>query len=207
MIKQQIHTFNVSNEDVIEIIERFSREQFVPEPYEPMAYADIHLPIGHEQVMLSPAEQGRILQELNIQKNETVLEVGTGTGYVTALLASQAKHVYSIDVFEDFVKQAQTNLNLLNIANVTLEVGNAANGWLAHQPYDVIVITGALHQLPNDFLEELNVGGRIFAILGTSPAMKAVMITKTKKGFETQSLFDTDIPVLLHAAEEPTFQF
>ncbi len=204
MIKQQIHTFKVFDSNLLGIIEQIPREQFVPGEYVGIAFADVALPIGHGQIMFPPAEQARILQELAIGEDEAVLEVGTGTGYLTALMARLAKHVYSVDVFDDFVNQAQLRLKKLNIVNVTLETGNAASGWLAHQPYDVMVITGALPQLPHEFLSQLKPGGRIFAVLGESPAMRATVIDKTGA---MQSLYDTDIPVLLPAESASQFRW
>ena len=156
--------------------------------------------------MMPPRVEARILQALNIQADETVLEVGTGSGYVTALLASLAEHVYSVDINTEMTRTAGEKLADHGIINVVLETGDAARGWDAHAPYDVIVLTGSLPLLPDNFKQALTVGGRLLAIVGDTPAMDVVLITRVGESEWTQeTLFETDLPPLINAPEPDRF--
>jgi protein-L-isoaspartate(D-aspartate) O-methyltransferase len=167
---------------------------------------DTTIPLGNEQVMMPPRVEARILQALNIHADETVLEVGTGSGYVTALLASLGDHVYSVDINAEMTRTAGDKLADHGISNVTLETGDAARGWDAHAPYDVIVITGSLPLLPANFKQALNVGGRLVAIVGDSPVMEVVLITREGKSeWAQETLFETDLPALINAPEPERF--
>ena len=206
MIEQQIRPWEVLDQRVLDLLNELPRENFVPQRYRKLAYADTTIPLGDEQVMMPPRVEARILQGLNIQADETVLEVGTGSGYVTALLASLAEHVYSVDINAEMTRTAGEKLADHGIINVTLETGDAARGWDAHAPYDVIVITGSLPLLPNNFKQALNIGGRLLAIVGDAPAMDVVLITRVGESEWTQeTLFETDLPALINAPEPERF--
>ena len=206
MIEQQIRPWEVLDQRVLDLLNEIPRENFVPKRYLKLAYADTTIPLGDEQVMMPPRVEARILQALNIQADETVLEVGTGSGYVTALLASLAEHVYSVDINTEMTRTAGEKLADHGIINVVLETGDAARGWDAHAPYDVIVLTGSLPLLPDNFKQALTVGGRLLAIVGDTPAMDVVLITRVGESEWTQeTLFETDLPPLINAPEPDRF--
>jgi protein-L-isoaspartate(D-aspartate) O-methyltransferase len=206
MIQQQIRPWDVLDQRVLDLLDKMPREDFVPEAYRNVAYADIAIPLGHAEVMLPPRVEARMLQALNIQPHETVLEIGTGSGYVTALLAKLARHVYSVDIHPKFIEAAALKLAAHGIVNVTLETGDAARGWTNYGQLDVIAITGSLPILPDTFPQSLKVGGRLFAIVGDAPAMEAMLITRlSEHEFRRENLFETDIPVLRNAAQPNRF--
>lgn len=206
MIVQQIQPWNVRDDKVLDLLQRLPREDFVPADYKIHAFSDINIPLGNGQEMMSPKLEAYMLQALQIQEQDKVLEVGTGTGYVTALLASQARHVITVDIDADVSKRAEEKLSAHQITNVTYDVGDAAKGWDNQKPYDVIVITGSLPILPETFQRSLNVGGRLFAIVGDAPAMEVLLITRTKNNEWTHEvLLETDIPALINAAEPERF--
>jgi len=208
MIKQQIYVNKVVDEKIVDLFRKIPREQFVPQQYMRLAFTDMFIPLGHDQVMMRPMEEARILQALNIQNYETVLEVGTGSGFMTALLAMQAKHVFSVDIIEDFTQQAQQKLDKLDIRNVSLMTGNAARSWAQAAPYDVIVITGSLPILPHEFRQHLNVHGRIFVIEGAQAAMSAKLYSKlADDNWQVNTLFETHIPPLVEAHLVKKFEF
>ena len=206
MIVQQIQPWNVRDDKVLELIQRLPREDFVPADYKIHAFTDIKIPLKNGQEMMEPKLEAYMLQALQVQGQDKILEIGTGTGYVTALLASQSRHVVSVDIDEDAQKLAEEKLSAHQITNVTFEVGDAALGWDKQKPYDVIVITGSLPILPEIFQRNLNVGGRLFAIVGDAPAMEAILITRVKDNEWTHEvLLETDIPALINAAEPERF--
>ena len=206
MIVQQIQPWNVRDDKVLELIQRLPREDFVPAEYKVHAFTDMNIPLSNGQEMMSPKLEAYMLQALNIQDQDKVLEVGTGTGYVTALLASQSRHVITVDIDEDALKRAEEKLNAHQITNVTYEVGDAALGWDNHKPYDVIAITGSLPILPEAFQRNLSVGGRLFAVIGDAPAMEVILITRVKNNEWTHEvLLETEIPALINAAEPERF--
>ncbi len=208
MIKQQLRTWGVLDEDLLALIAQTPRENFVPEEYKSLAYADMNIPIGHEQKMLTPMEEARILQALAVKPHEKVLEVGTGSGYVTSLLAQQAKQVISVDIISDFMTPAAKRLADLSISNTTFITGNAAQGWAEDEPYDIIAVTGSLPFLPQAFRDQLKVGGRIFAIIGQAPAMEASLITRMDEDtWSQQGIFETVVPPLLEALQPEQFHF
>ena len=150
MVTQQVRAWDVLSRDTLELMLSLSREDFTPKAYKNLSYADMQIPLGDGQVMLTPAEEGKMLQALDILPTETVLEIGTGSGYFTALLAKLANHVYSIDILGQMTELAHSNLGGFNFNNITLETGDASLGWVEHAPYDVIVITGSMPELPKD---------------------------------------------------------
>jgi len=206
MIAQQIQPWNVRDDKVLELLQRLPREDFVPADYKDFAFTDMSIPLGNGQQMLTPKLEAYMLQALQVQDQDKVLEIGTGSGYVTALLASQSRHVITVDIDADMQKLAEEKLNAHQITNITYEVGDAALGWDKQKPYDVIAITGSLPILPEIFQRNLNVGGRLFAIVGDAPAMEAILITRVKDNEWTHEvLLETNIPALTNAAEPERF--
>ncbi len=208
MVVQQIRPWYVLDDSVLDMLYKIKREDFVPLENRSMAFVDMEIPLGYGQVMLAPKAEARILQVLKIQKTDKVLEVGSGSGYMTALLAEKGGHVYSVEIVPELESMAEKNLKAYNINNVTLEQGDAAQGWTKHAPYDVIVLTGSTPVLPEVFKQSLNIGGRLFAIVGEDPVMQALLITR--KGldeFITDPLFETVTVPLINAQQAEKFVF
>ena len=206
MVLQQIRPWDVLDQRVLDLLEEMPREDFVPESYRKLAYADIAVPLGHAEVMMPPRVEARMLQALNIQSSETVLEIGTGSGFTTALLAKLARHVFSVDIHAEFTEAAAQKLTAHGIINVSLETGDAARGWPNCGQVDVIAITGSLPLLPEAFEQSLKPGGRLFAIVGDSPAMEALLITRLSEDeFRRETLFETDLPALRNAPHPNRF--
>lgn len=208
MVEQQVRTWDVLDPRVLELMGTLNREDFVPLEFRKVAYADMALPLGHEQVMLPPREEGRILQALQIKPTDKVLEIGTGSGYFTALLAQQAASVTTVDIFPDFTAAAKARLAHLELDNVTLCTGDASEGWDSETTYDVICITGSLYRLPESYKQQLAVGGRLFVVMGQEPAMKAELLTHyNKQEWGRNVLFETVVPALVNAVYPPVFTF
>jgi protein-L-isoaspartate(D-aspartate) O-methyltransferase len=208
MVEQQIRTWEVLDQRVLEVLFKVQREQFVPDAYRPLAFADMEIPIGNGEKMLQPKLEARMLQELALKPADRVLEIGTGTGYMTALLASFAGAVYSVDIYAEFTRAAAARLAANGISNVTLESGDAAQGWDKHAPYDAIVITGSLPLLPDSFKASLNPGGRLLVVVGEAPVMEAQLITRVSgAAYNAVSLFETCIAPLKNARQPQRFVF
>jgi protein-L-isoaspartate(D-aspartate) O-methyltransferase len=208
MIEQQIRTWEVLDTAVLELLKQVPREDFVSEQYKGLAFADLEIPIGHGQTMLSPKMEARIVQALQIKPSDRVLEIGTGSGYLTALLAKLAGHVYSVESVAELSETARARLASRGIRNVTLEIGNAAQGWAAHAPYDVIVYTGSLPVAPESVRNSLTMDGRLFVVVGEAPVMQATMIRRVAAdGFHREVLFETCVPALSCAPQPERFQF
>jgi protein-L-isoaspartate(D-aspartate) O-methyltransferase len=207
MIENQVRAWEVLDQRVLDVMIRVPREEFVPPRYHDLAFADTEVPLGHGQAMMAPKVEGRLLQALDVQPSDIILEVGTGSGYLTALLANLGHHVYSVEIFPDFSTQAGKRLAAHGLHNVTLEKGDAAHGWPARAPYDVIAVAGSLYSLPDSFRRNLKVGGRLFVVLGEAPAMEAVLITREKDGWARESLFETVLAPLVNAPQPPRFVF
>ncbi len=208
MVEQQIRPWEVLDPKVLDLLFKVRREDYVPDTYQSLAFADLEIPIGHGETMLSPKLEARILQELAINPDDRILEIGTGSGYMAALLASQGAHVYSIDIVEAFTHSAAARLAQHGIRNVTLETGDAARGWDKHGPYDVIVLTGSTPMLAENIQQSLKAGGRLFAVVGEAPAMEAQLITCAATGtYGTIGLFETVIPPLHNAPQRARFVF
>ena len=207
MIEQQIRPWDVLDDRVLEVLSATPREAFVPEKYRALAFSDICIPLPHDQCMMPPKLEGRLLQSLALQSTDSILEIGTGSAYLTACLAGIGQRVHSIDLFEDFTDAARSKLDSHNINNVTLESGDAAAGWPGEQRYDAIAVTGSLPTLHQGFHTLLNPGGRLFVIVGKPPIMQALLITRVgEQEWNHESLFETSIPPLLHAPEPPAFR-
>lgn len=206
MIEQQIRTWEVLDPRVLEVIAATPRERFVPEPYRRLAFADLEIPLGHGQVMMPPKLEARMLQALDTQAHDRVLEIGTGSGYVTACLARLGAHVESVEIFEDLTAAARDRLAEAEIRNVSLACGDAANGWGEGERFDVIAVTGSLPEYRSCFEEALAVGGRAFVIVGESPIMEAILVLRVgEREFSRSPLFETVVPPLLHVERRPRF--
>lgn len=208
MVEQQIRPWNVLNQDVLDLLSKVKREEYVPEIYRTLAFVDMEIPLGNGEVMLAPKMEARIVQELNLKKTDRVLEIGTGSGYMTALLAHQVDHVFSVEIVPELKADAERKLKAHDVDNVTLEVGDAAQGWAKHGPYDVIVLTGSVPVLPDAFLKSLKPGGRLFAMVGDAPVMEANLVTCVAEGvFNTVELFETCVAPLKNALQPERFVF
>ncbi|WP_338073431.1 protein-L-isoaspartate O-methyltransferase [Halorhodospira halophila] len=208
MIRRQIRPWNVLEPRVLEALEAIPREDFVPEHLRGMAYSDLQLPLGNGEVMMEPRLEGRMLQELDPAPGEKALEVGTGSGYVTACLAHLCGHVTSVELHADLHRQAQQRLEAAGVAEGTeLVQGDAAHGWHDAQHYDVISVTGSLPELHDGFHSSLTIGGRLFVIVGQGPMMEALRITRTgPNAWSTQSVFDTAVPPLRGLTKRDPFK-
>jgi protein-L-isoaspartate(D-aspartate) O-methyltransferase len=208
MIEQQIRPWNVLDQDVLDLLHVVKREQFVPAAYRNLAFADVEIPLPGGEAMLAPKFEARIMQETGVKKHETVLEIGTGSGYMAALLAHRAAKVTTVEINPETAELAKKNLANAGIHNVTVEVGNGAQGWEKGAPYDVIVISGALEVLPEAILKQVKVGGRVAAIVGQAPVMEAAIITRTGENtYSTIKVFETNVRYLTGAPVPSHFQF
>ena len=208
MIEQQIRPWNVLDQDVLDLLHVVKREQFVPAAYQNLAFADVEIPLPGGETMLAPKIEARVMQETGVKKHETVLEIGTGSGYMAALLAHRAARVTTVEINPETAELAKKNLANAGIHNVTVEVGNGAQGWEKGAPYDVIVISGALEVLPEAILKQIKVGGRVAAIVGQAPVMEAAIITRTGENtYSTVKVFETNVRYLTGAPALSHFQF
>lgn len=208
MIKQQLRTGNVVDESIIQLYHQIPRDAFVPSKYASFAYSDMHIPLSHHQCMMTPLEEALLLQSLELKGHETVLEVGTGTGFLTALLSRLCKRVISVDCFADFTKSANKVLTAHNCLNVELTTGDAQQGWLDLAPYDVIVFTGALAQLNETQRLQVLPGGKLFAIIGTQPVMQGRLYTMDfDKNWNNKLVFQTKLPSLILPYQVKPFVF
>lgn len=208
MIEQQIRPWEVLDPRVLNALHEVHREDYVPRHYRNLAFADMHIPLDHGQVMMQPKQEARLLQELALKPEDRVLEIGTGSGHVTALLAHLAGQVETVDIFPDFTETARTRLSDRGVTNVTFHEGDAARGWESERTFDAIFLTGSVAELPAGFRELLADGGRLAAIVGRDPVMEAVLVEHVvDRQYRTVSLFDTSLPPLIHAEAEPSFVF
>jgi len=206
MIEQQIRPWDVLDQRVLDVLATTPRENFVPEKYQALAFTDTHIPLGHEQVMMDPKLEGRLLQSLAIQPEDRVLEIGTGSGYLTACLAKLAKHVTSIEIYPEFIAAAKERLDAAGCNNISLHETDAMSGNITDGPYDVIAVTGSLPLDGTVFNQYLARGGRLFIINGQLPIMEAQVITRAGANrFTSESLFETSIPPLVNATQANEF--
>lgn len=206
MIEQQVRPWEVLDPRVLEVLRVIKREDFVPPRYRSMAFADLPLPLGHGEMMMRPVVEGRMLQALAARPEDTVLEIGTGSGFITACLAELGREVTSIDIDAEFVRAARPRLECLDCANVRFEVADAVTGYEPGRSFDLVCVTGAVHTVPDRFKSWLAPGGRLFAVRGAAPAMEAVLLTRVGDAeFLEQSLFETDLPYLVNAAPPRRF--
>jgi protein-L-isoaspartate(D-aspartate) O-methyltransferase len=208
MIEQQIRPWNVLDTDILDLLHVVKREQFVPAAFQNLAFADVEIPLPGGEAMMTPKLEARALQELGLRKHETVLEIGTGSGYMAALMAHRAARVTTVEINPQIKELAEKNLAKAGISNVTVELGNGAQGWDKGTQFDVIVISGALEVLPEAFLQQVKVGGRIAAIVGEPPAMEFNIITRTgENAWNTVKVFETNVKYLSGAPAVSHFQF
>jgi protein-L-isoaspartate(D-aspartate) O-methyltransferase len=203
MIEQQVRPWDVLDPRVLDALGRVRREDFVPPRYRKLAFGDFEIPLEHGEMMMKPVVEGRMLQALSIAPDEEVLEIGTGSGFVTACLAELARSVTSIDVHADFVDRAAARLR--DTVSVRFEVADALT-YTPGRPYDAVAVTAAVAAVPAHFREWLRPGGRLFVVRGASPSQEALLITRRADGgFTEESLFETDLPYLRGAAPQPRF--
>ncbi len=206
MIEQQIRPWNVLAQDVLDLLTVVRREEFVPAAHRSLAFFDTEIPLPGGESMLAPKVEARILQEANVKKHEQVLEIGAGSGYMAALLASKARHVTTVEIDPVLKAMAEENLSGYGVTNVSVELGNGAQGWQGE--YDVIVISGALPFLPDAFLKQIKVGGRVLAIIGEAPVMSLQVITRTSdQVYDTVDVFELMAKPLHAASEHSHFTF
>ncbi len=200
MIEQQIRPWDVSDSIVLDLMLKTPREKFVPAEFQHLAFSDTNIPVGHDQVMMSPKLEARILQALKIQPHERVLEIGTGSGYVTALLAQLGESVTTEEIHADLSAQAAERLQSLQLNNVDFVVTDSLKNREFQNRYDVIVITGSLPVLDPLFQEQLEIGGRLLMFVGESPVLDVCLITRfSEQEWQQESLFETDLPALIGA--------
>ena len=212
MIEQQIRPWDVLDTDILELLMVVKREAFVPSAYRSLAFIDTEIPLPGGENMLMPKFEARILQELSVKKHENVLEIGAGSGYMAALLAYKARHVTSVEILPELVKMAKDNLSAYGIDNVDVVQGDGARGWpagAAGEPsWDVIVLSGSVPVIPQAFLQQLRVGGRMFIVSGEAPAMSAQVVTRMSDvGYSTVKVFETVIKRLQNADTPSNFTF
>lgn len=208
MIEQQIRPWNVLDQDVLDLLLVVKREEFVPAAHKALAFVDTEIPLPGGEAMFTPKLEARILQEVQVKKHENVLEIGAGSGYMAALLAHKARHVTTVEILPELKTMAEMNLSKAGIGNVTVELGNGAQGWAKGAPYDVIVISGALEELPDAILKQIKVGGRVAAIIGQAPVMTAQIVTRVSEtAYDTVKVFETNVKPLADAVTASRFTF
>lgn len=208
MVEQQVKPWEVLDGRVLELLETIQREDFVPIRYRKMAFTDMAIPLDHDQNMMKPVVEGRMLQALELKPDETVLEIGTGSGFISACLAKMAKSVVTVDIHEQFAKEAGARLKEKGIDNVEFETGDAMTGWQPEQAHDVVVVTGSVQEIPDHFRGWVNPGGRMFVVSGEGPAMEAKLLTKLNATeWREESLFETDLARLINAEKAEEFEF
>jgi len=204
MVEQQVRPWDVLDPRVLSVIGRTPREDFVDPAYRELAYADLSLPIGHGQFMMKPVVEGRTLQSLAIAPHERVLEIGTGSGYLTACLAQLGRGVHSLEINPALAEAARARLDAQHLHAATVETADAMH-WLSDERFDVVCVTGAVAEVPARFLEWLAPNGRLFVIHGQSPVMEATLWQGGVNAARPESLFETDIPYLVGGEPTPRF--
>jgi protein-L-isoaspartate(D-aspartate) O-methyltransferase len=213
MVEQQVRPWDVLDQSVLDLLFVVKREDFVPAPYQALAFTDMEIPLNVDGVetgesMWSPKLEARIVQEVVLRPHDTVLEIGTGSGYLSALLAHKAHHVLSIEIDPHLKAFAERNLARAGVHNVRVELGDGSRGWAGKAPYDVIVVTGSLPVVPDVLKSQLRVGGRMAVIVGEEPVMSAQLITRaTETGFDVLKLFETSVKPLKNAERPSRFRF
>jgi protein-L-isoaspartate(D-aspartate) O-methyltransferase len=208
MVENQIRPWEVLDQQVLDLLYLVKREDFVPAAYRMLAFSDMEIPIGQGEHMWQPKMEARVLQELAIKPTDQVLEIGTGSGYFAALLAGRAQHVYSVEIHPELKASGEANLRRAGVANVTVELGDGASGWTKRAPCDVIVLTGSTPVLPQQLLQQMKVGARLFAVVGNPPVMAARLMTCTADGvYNSIDLFETSIAPLANAPAGERFSF
>ena len=207
MIEQQIRPWDVLDKGVLGLLAVVRREDFVPAAYRALAFVDTEVPLGEGESMLPPRVEARMLQDLQVQRHERVLEIGTGSGFMAALLGHRAQSVITLEVKPALAKAAAENLKRSGAANVTLVQADGVHGYAAEAPFDAIVLSGSVAKVPVELLNQLKPGGRLVAVEGSAPVMEVVRYTQGAKGVERLALFDIDAPRLVGFPEPPRFHF
>ena len=212
MIEQQIRPWEVLDQSVLDLLGVVHREGFVPPAYRALAFVDMQVPLrehgAHGQCMLEPKVEARLLQELQLRRSDKVLEVGAGSGHMAALLAHQARHVHTLEIVPELAALARDNLRRAAVRNVTVHEGDGARGLAGEAPFDAIVLSGSVAEVPQTLLDQLSVGGRLVGIVGEEPMMRAVLVRRVgERDFAHVELFDTVAPRLLGFDERPRFRF
>jgi len=208
MIEQQVRPWNVEDSSVLELLASVKREDFVPLAHKALAFADLEIPLPGGQAMLPPRLQARLLQDLALQPTDKVLEIGTGSGYTTALMARQAQRVLSLEINPDIATLARANLQKANITNIEVRVADGAAGAAADAPFDAILLGGSVTEVPQALLSQLKVGGRLIAVVGNEPIMHAMLIERTSQThYKTTEKWDSNAPRLKNFPEPSAFKF
>jgi protein-L-isoaspartate(D-aspartate) O-methyltransferase len=208
MVEQQIRPWDVLDKAVLQVLSELPRELFVPQAYQALAYTDTAIPLGHGQEMVPPRVDARLMHDLQLQGTEKVLEIGTGSGYLTALLAKRAQHVLSLEINPDLAQTATHNLQRAGVTNAQIRVANGSNGAKVDGPFDAIVLSGSVSEVPSALLQQLKVGGRLLAIVGEDPVMSATLFTRTDDAnWSSKTLWDSYAPRLQGFTEPTRFHF
>jgi len=208
MIEQQIRPWEVLDPQVLELLTVVRREDFVPLAHKALAFVDMEIPLGHGQVMLAPRVQARMVQDLAVQKTDKVLEIGAGTGFTTALLAHQGARVLGLEANAELAAQANANLQKAGVSNAQVRHADGSQGAAGEGPFDAILLSGSVAEVPQHLLDQLAVGGRLIAITGDEPMMRATRVTRTgPSSFVTSQPWDANAPRLAGFAETPAFNF
>lgn len=208
MVENQVRPWEVLDSRVLEAIGRVHREDFVAVAHRQLAFADLCLPLGHGEVMMKPVIEGRVLQALELLPADRVLEIGTGSGFLTACLAGLSAQVTSVDIHADFIAAATQRLHSTGVGNATLHVGEAVSAWQPDDQFDALLVTGAVFTVPPRWLSWLKPGGRAVVVRGQSPVQHAILLTHEGNGrYREEILFETDLPYLTHAEPPSRFVF
>jgi protein-L-isoaspartate(D-aspartate) O-methyltransferase len=213
MVEQQVRTWEVLDQSVLDLLLVVKREEFVPPAYRSLAFMDLEIPLKIDGVdtgefMFTPKVEARFLQELGIKPHEHVLEIGTGSGFMAALAAHKAQHVLSVEIDERLARFGAGNLARAGVRNVKVDFGDGASGWSARAPYDVIIVSGSLPALPDSLLSQLKIGGRMSVVVGDAPVMTAQIVTRIGDGaYDRLPLFETNVKPLRNAWRPSTFRF
>ncbi|MBU0653802.1 MAG: protein-L-isoaspartate O-methyltransferase [Gammaproteobacteria bacterium] len=208
MIEQQIRPWNVLDETILSTFGFIPRENFVSAEYRKLAFADVEIPLGNGEYMMHPRVEARMLQALAITPDDNCLEIGTGSGFVTACMAHLSKHVDSVDIHADFTRQAEERLLNTELKNYTLHTGDALRDWTSGGLYNVIAVTGSVPTYLQRFEEQLAPGGRLFIVVGTGSSMRAMLVTRQENGeFIRANLFETSLKPLVGADSGSSFVF
>lgn len=208
MVQKQIRSWNVHDQNILNLLTLCPRERFVPSNYQQLAFADIQIPLGHDQVMLQPSVIGRILIALDLEGTENILEIGTGSGYLTALLAQLGRSVTSIEINGALAKEASNRIQALGLNNVEIINGDAFTVLHGSKGFEIVVLTGSVQHLPRQLINQTKIGGFLFAIVGTEPVMQACIFTRIKEEEWSKTiLFETVTPPLRESLNATTFEF
>ena len=206
MIENQVRPWEVLDPRVLDVLSAVRREDFVPARYRNLAFADTALPLGHDEVMMKPVIEGRVLQALGLNADDRVLEIGTGSGFLTACIARLAMSVTSVELHADFAESARARIAASGAKNVDIRIADAVKDFDTDERFDAVVVTGAVFSLPDRFRNWVGPNGRLFAIVGESPAMQAMLCTRADAThWREESLFETDLPYLTNAAPPRRF--